>query len=274
MSSTTSPATAAELLRQGRLQEAFDAASALPDSLTKRRLVAAISATAQQRAATVPGLTSEAAAAAPRRCATTIAVRGATTHFDKRPSYVANITQFCRARGIRYVVISTSMAAQGIKGHLQRLLIRPGDAQVESLHCFLGDEEHLDHALTGKPQSTPEQKRRALVALAIIVVNIRKANGPVLIMCAVGRNRSFTAAFFYYVCFYGVGKSVSQCLDAFKAWRGVDYDRALQGDGCERLYTTPTPSPWLQSIGRMFHSERGVVSRTRVDSFLALATQG
>lgn len=55
--------------------------------------------------------------------------------------------------------------------------------------------------MTGKVRPTREQLTQALSALATVLVRMHAAQGKILVLCQLGRNRSFTTAFCYYLCF-------------------------------------------------------------------------
>jgi len=103
------------------------------------------------------------------------------------------------------------------------------------------------------------------------MLRMHAAPGRVLVLCQLGRNRSFTTAFIYYICFHAApNRTVPQALGDFKAWEGVSYDVTLQQDGFQRLDETKPWLPWMQSLARIFHDPlTKKISRARVQSLLA-----
>jgi hypothetical protein len=202
---------------------------------------------------------------------TRLVVRGATNHYV--PPFSRSILMTSRERGIKHIVVSTSMASQALRTYLGRFR-QQNDATVEQLHPFQGDEDTLEGALTGKVRPTREQLTQALSNLATVLVRMHAAQGKILVLCQLGRNRSFTTAFCYYLCFQpqAIGRTLPLALADFKQWEGVSYDASLQQDGFQRLDETQPWLPWMQSLDRMFcDPQTHRVSRARIQGLLALA---
>lgn len=201
---------------------------------------------------------------------TKLIIRGATTHF-KAP-FSRAILEYCRQKEIKYVVITTSMASQGLRTYLKDFR-SSGDAVVEEVHCFRGDEDSLVTALSGKEHS--EMSREEILAcfgqVAGVVKRIRACKGRVLILCQVGRNRSFTTGFVYYLVYYGAGKSVVQNLIDFKEeWPGLSFDKVVQRDGSQRLDERQPSLPWMRDLARLFEVD-GKVSAEKIRRFMHTA---
>lgn len=198
---------------------------------------------------------------------TKIVVRGATYHFP--PPYSRSILQYARDAGIKRIVISTGMASQALRTYLRRFR-KPGqDAQVEPLHCFQGDEHTLEGALTGKPNPTTLDVRAAHHCMAGVIRRIQEADGRVLVLCQMGRNRSFTTAFMYYLVYKGAGRSVVENLAAFMRWPGVSYDLEVQRDGHQRLDERRPNLPWMRDLARIFEDPHtGKVTHARIRAFM------
>jgi hypothetical protein len=201
---------------------------------------------------------------------TKLIIRGATTHF-KAP-FSRSILEYCRQQSINYVVITTSMASQGLRTYLKDFR-SSGDAVVEEVHCFRGDEDSLVTALSGKDhtQMTREEILACFGNVSSVVKRIRRAKGRVLILCQVGRNRSFTTGFVYYLVYYGAGKSVVQNLVDFKEWSGLSYDKVVQRDGSQRLDEQQPSLPWMRDLARLFEGSDGKVSAEKIKRFMETA---
>ena len=196
-------------------------------------------------------------------------IRGATTHF-KAP-YSRAILDYCRRKKITYIVVSTGMAAQGLRTYLGEFR-QAGDAAVEQIQPFQGDGDSLIASLCNGGKSADDIKA-AFANLAAVVRNIRKTKGRVLVLCQVGRNRSFTTAFVYYLVYHGVGKSITQNVSDFKQWHGVSFDKAVQSDGSQRLDEKQPDLPWMQDLCHIFESN-GVVTQARIDMFMGRSGAG
>lgn len=200
-----------------------------------------------------------------------VIVRGATTHFSDTPSYVRNILDFCRAHNVEHLVVSTDMASQGLRTHFRRNRKTGKDATVDHDVAFQGDEDDFFAALTGRPRHTPYDRQRAIFVLARMLRRMHEAGGRVLVLCQVGRNRSFTTAFLYYLVYYGAGKSVQRNLKDFKAWEGVSYDAEVQRDGHQRLDHEQPSLPWMRALARIFEDkDTGKVTQQRIDLFMTV----
>ena len=203
---------------------------------------------------------------------TRLIIRGATTHF--RPPYSRGIIDYCRERNINYVVITTNMAAHGLKNRLHEFKSAGDSFAVEDMHCFKGDDDSLLASLSGKACDEPISRDEVVSSfggLAAVVRRIRKAKGRVLILCQVGRNRSFTTGFVYYLVYYGAGKSVVENLRDFKQWHGLSYDMTVQRDGSQRLDERDVSLPWMRDLRRLFEDETGLVSKDKIRKFMATA---
>lgn len=201
---------------------------------------------------------------------TKIIIRGATNHFNDNPSYARNILEYTRLRKINYVVITTGMASQGLQTYFRRLRKTGNDANVEPLQLFKGDEDNLLAALTGKSNPTIEDVKLSLHEIVLVLKRMRKQKGRILVLCQVGRNRSFTTAFLYYLVYHGVGKSVVDNLRTFKSWPGVSYDYDVQADGSQRLDETHPELPWMQGLVALFEDPTTrVVTKATIQRFMA-----
>jgi len=65
---------------------------------------------------------------------TRIVIRGATNHYH--PPFSRSILMATRDRGIKYIVVSTSMASQALRTYLERFRQKGRDAEIEPLHPF------------------------------------------------------------------------------------------------------------------------------------------
>ena len=201
---------------------------------------------------------------------TKIIVRGATTHFKSRPSFYQNIIAFCRANKIRRIVVTCSMACQGLLTYLTATLTRPSDPRVERTHTFDGDDDSMAAAITGQMVPTPAQLKCAYKDLAQVLRRMHRCPGRILIVCQVGRNRSFTTAFIYYLVYYGAGYSVVENLSRFRKWSGVSYDTTVQRDGFQRLDPRRPGLPWMRFLRHLFEDPATHrVTRARIDAFMS-----
>jgi hypothetical protein len=191
---------------------------------------------------------------------------------------VRSILDYTREQNVTRLVIATSMASQNLQTYFRRFR-RTGDANVEPRLCFQGDDETLLGSLIGKAEYSQSDIRQACHCVSKVLQNMRKSivedRGRVLVLCQVGRNRSFTTAFLYFVVYHTATKgrhvSALNALKLFKAWPGVSYDAHVQQDGSQRLCVKAGMSmPWMRGIARIFEDESsGVITRQRINAFLA-----
>lgn len=208
---------------------------------------------------------------------TRIVIRGATTHFHASPSYARSILAYTRERGIGWLVIATPMASQALRTYFRRFRRAGKDANVEPQHCFQGDDDTLLGSLIGAADYSEAQIKQACHCVAGVMrrmrAEIEKPQGRVLVLCQVGRNRSFTTAFIYYLVYHAVRKqmSVLEALKAFRSWKGVSYDAEVQEDGYQRLCVKAgMTKPWMRGLARIFEDpQTRVITKERVDAFMS-----
>jgi len=209
----------------------------------------------------------------PLHAGTRLVIRGAVHHFSS--PFSRSILVAAREKQLRHIVVATSMASQALHTYLGRFRT-DADAQIEPLAVFQGDEDSFESAITGvQSPKTPsaQQLAQAYHRLAQVLKNMKAAPGRILVLCQLGRNRSFTTAFIYYICYHvsgGAAKTIAQALADFKKWPGVSYDPTLQCDGYQRLDESNPLLPWMQSLARIFHDPvTKKISKARIAMLLA-----
>ncbi len=185
---------------------------------------------------------------------TKIIIRGAKEHF-KQPAY-KNIRYYARQNRVGLIVLATPHASTGLSSRLKQFK-QNGDANLLNSYCFGGDWNSFWHSITGTATPTTTQRNIGIRRCLKVWIRMRRViqnNKRVLVLCQVGRNRSFALSFGYYLLYHGRGKTYTQAYHAFKKWSGVSFDNGLQ-DQNSRLYSTR--SSWAHGLQSIFEIPPG-----------------
>lgn len=195
-----------------------------------------------------------------------LVVRGAQNHFGHDASYSEDIYKYVAnpSNRIGLVAMATPYANQGLGAYLRKRGVRVSDEA-----CFRSDWPSFWRSLTEKQRPTKKQCCESMRCIFTVLRDIHRTTqnakrNRVLILCQMGRNRSFTLAFLYFLFYSGsaLGRMYDENLSYFKKRsRLVDYDPSLQKDGHARLGSN---GGWNRALRKMMGGSRPLTCEQRV----------